>query len=100
MRCTGKARPDVVLFGENLDETLVHGVFNQIPSVDLVLVVGTSAQVFPAADIIPRALRHRAKVVVVDPNVPDELKQVGTIIPTGAEVALPLMLDFVSSVKG
>lgn len=98
VRCGGKARPDIILFGEMLNADLVNGVFNQIPSVDLLLVVGTSAQVFPAADIVPRAGRFGAKVIVVDPSPPPELFT-ALHLRSGAEDVLPQLIDFVPSAR-
>jgi len=45
--CGGKLRPDVVLFGEMLPERVWQQVLDAIRSADLLLVIGSSLQVYP-----------------------------------------------------
>jgi NAD-dependent deacetylase len=47
--CSGLLRPDVVWFGESLDEKVLHGVYQCLQVVEVMLIVGTSAIVQPAA---------------------------------------------------
>lgn len=64
----GLLRPGVVWFGEPLDLDMMHDInkwINQEP-VDLMLVVGTSAVVYPAASYVERAARAGAKVCTVN----------------------------------
>lgn len=74
---TGLLRPGVVWFGEMLPEKVIHAVDNwisQSAKIDLILVIGTSARVYPAAGYVQRARAKGARVAVVnmDPNdVPD-----------------------------
>jgi len=66
---TGLQRPAVVWFGEDLDfRTLSKAEKFLKDGVDIILVVGTSAQVYPAAGFIAKARRRGARVVVVDPK--------------------------------
>ncbi|KAI1174092.1 histidine phosphatase superfamily [Nemania sp. FL0916] len=71
-RCkTGLLRPGVVWFGEGLDEDMLMGVDNWIMGggrVDLMLVIGTAAAVYPAARYTRQAQRKGATVVVVNPD--------------------------------
>ncbi|KAG9194818.1 hypothetical protein G6011_04853 [Alternaria panax] len=63
-RCNSLMRPSVVLFGESLSSTLngiIHSFVSSEP-VDLLLVIGTSAVVLPAAMHIPRARNAGARV--------------------------------------
>ena len=53
-RCGAMVRPDVVLYGEVLDEDVVDQAVTAIEQADMVLVGGTSLAVFPAAGL----LRH------------------------------------------
>jgi NAD+-dependent protein deacetylase sirtuin 5 len=66
-------RPGVVWFGEFLPEhtiTAVEEWINSPPRIDLMLVIGTSAKVWPAAGYIDKARAKGARVAVVnmDPN--------------------------------
>ncbi|WP_281891049.1 NAD-dependent deacylase [Paenibacillus sp. YYML68] len=45
--CGGRLRPDVVLFGEQLPEEAWHASLAAIRAADVVLVIGTSLQVYP-----------------------------------------------------
>jgi len=49
--CDGPMRPDVVWFGEMLDEEIIGASFEAAREADVCLVVGTSALVHPAASI-------------------------------------------------
>ena len=66
---TGLLRPGVVWFGEPLPEKTISTVENWIDSpekVDLILVIGTSAKVYPAAGYIDEAREKGAKVAVIN----------------------------------
>jgi len=59
-------RPSVVWFGEALPEAVLERAAEAAAQADLLLVVGTSAQVYPAAGLIDVARRGGACVVVVN----------------------------------
>jgi NAD-dependent deacetylase len=50
--CGGTVRPDVVLYGENLDMNTVSSAVEYIRSADMLIVGGTSLVVYPAAGLI------------------------------------------------
>ncbi len=50
--CGGLIKPDVVLYGEGLDEAVVNGAVAAIRRADLLIVGGTSLVVYPAAGFI------------------------------------------------
>ena len=62
--CGGMIRPDVVMYGEPLDEDVVDGAVDAIIRADLLLIAGTSLSVYPAAGLIGYA--HRAKKVMIN----------------------------------
>jgi NAD-dependent deacetylase len=47
--CGGLLRPDVVWFGESLDTKILHAIYTYLQRAQVMLVVGTSAIVQPAA---------------------------------------------------
>ncbi len=66
--CGGRTRPDVVLFGESLPAETMNQAMEEASRCDLLLVLGTSSVVYPAA-IIPRmALESGARLVEVNPQ--------------------------------
>ena len=50
--CGGMIRPDVVLYGEPLDESVMHAAAIAIANADVLIVAGTSLAVYPAAGLI------------------------------------------------
>lgn len=50
--CGGMIRPDVVLYGEGLDETVLMGAVQAVSQADLLIVGGTSLAVYPAAGLM------------------------------------------------
>ena len=50
--CGGRIKPDVVLYGEPLDERTLVGAAEAIQSCDMLIVGGTSLVVYPAAGLV------------------------------------------------
>lgn len=67
---TGLLRPGVVWFGEALDGEMLNATDEWISSapVDIMLVVGTAAVVYPAAGYTQKAKRKGAIVAVINPD--------------------------------
>lgn len=66
---TGLLRPGVVWFGESLPEDTLNSVHDWIgsaPKIDLMLVIGTSSAVYPAAGYTEIARRRGARVAIVN----------------------------------
>jgi NAD-dependent deacetylase sirtuin 5 len=62
-------RPGVVWFGEQLPESVIETVRDYLEEeekIDLILVIGTSAKVYPAAGYVEEARECGAKVVVIN----------------------------------
>lgn len=51
-KCQGVVKPDVVLYGEGLDNTVISNAVNAIREADMLIVGGTSLVVYPAAGLI------------------------------------------------
>ena len=50
--CGGVIKPDVVLYGENLDDKTVSWAVDAIRHADVLIIGGTSLSVYPAAGLI------------------------------------------------
>ena len=50
--CGGIIKPDVVLYEEGLDDSVVTGALNAIQTADTLIIAGTSLTVYPAAGFI------------------------------------------------
>lgn len=61
--CGGIVKPDVVLYGEPLDESTVNGAVRAISKADTLIVAGTSLTVYPAAAFVD-SFRGRHLVLI------------------------------------
>lgn len=66
--CEGLLRPDVVWFGEALPHETLRAVFQAVDACDLLLIVGTSGVVQPAASLGDRALARGVPLVELNPE--------------------------------
>ena len=64
--CGGMARPGVVWFGENLNPKIWATAEQAVRACDVLLVVGSSAVVYPAAGLVPLASAAGAKIIEVN----------------------------------
>ncbi len=66
--CGGMERPGVVWFGESLPAGVMERAHDAIDRADVVLVVGTSNVVYPAAGLVNAALHRGIPVIEVNPD--------------------------------
>ncbi len=66
--CGGLARPGVVWFGEPLPDGMMQEAEHATASAQVFLVIGTSATVYPAANLIPHAKQSGARVIEINPE--------------------------------
>lgn len=65
-KCGGPIKPDIVFYGENLDEELISQAWEDFSNADLAIVLGSSLVVTPAATLPALTLRHGGKLVIVN----------------------------------
>jgi NAD-dependent deacetylase len=95
--CGGPLRPDVVWFGEALPEQAFTEAAMASLSCDVLLSIGTSGLVEPAASLPLVALRRRARVVLVNPEETPLLSEdvdflrgpAGSVLPALVQAAWP-----------
>ncbi|MBF1101167.1 MAG: NAD-dependent protein deacylase, partial [Solobacterium sp.] len=51
-KCNGIIKPDVVLYEEGLDETILNQALHALQTADTCIVLGTSLVVYPAAGLL------------------------------------------------
>jgi NAD-dependent deacetylase len=90
--CGGLLRPAVVWFGETLPEAALEQAHRAASEAALVLVVGTSSQVYPAAALPGAAREAGAYVVEVNPERTPLSGQVDERLAGPAAVVLPALL--------
>ena len=66
-KCGGTVKPNVVLYEESLDEDIISRSINAIMTCDVMIVIGTSLKVYPAAGFI-RYFKGRYLVVINKDN--------------------------------
>jgi NAD-dependent deacetylase len=74
--CGGILRPDVVFFGEPLPVNTIHRASQEALAANVMLVIGTSAIVYPAASIPILAKGAGARIIEINP---EETSFTGTI---------------------
>ncbi|HTY18334.1 MAG TPA: NAD-dependent deacylase [Myxococcota bacterium] len=81
--CDGIVKGDVVQFGEPIPQDVLRACFEAVARADLMLVAGTSATVYPAAEFPYEVLRQGGKVIEVNPE-PSDLTPAATLSLRGA----------------
>jgi NAD-dependent deacetylase sirtuin 5 len=95
--CNNFLRPGILWFGEEIAKTNIvqtNKFLNEAKNVDLMLVIGTSAMVWPAAEFIHKARKKGAKVAVFDMKKPigsDVLMDGDWFFEGDAAITLPKM---------
>jgi NAD-dependent deacetylase len=89
--CAAFLRPDVVWFGEALPEAPLRRAARAAAACDVLLAVGTSGVVHPAAGLIGIATRAGATIIVVNPDR-DAAPPGALHLPGGASEVLPQLV--------
>jgi NAD-dependent deacetylase len=90
--CGDRLRPDVVWFGEMLDPDVLDEAERLASRCDVMLVIGTSGIVYPAAALPELAKRRGGRVIVVNPNPSDLDDLADVLVPETAAKALPQLM--------
>ena len=95
--CGGIMRPDVVMFGEAVQQ--MGESYNEARSCDVMLVLGTSGVVWPAAGVPYEAAKAKAKVVEINPTTSafSDISDVWVEAPSGE--AMPRIMDLVKELR-
>ena len=97
--CVGRIRPDVTLFTEGLPADEWNRAANAIEALvpgDVVLVIGTSSVVYPAASLPERAARRGATLIEFNMELPTPLSKMASIqVPGKAAETLRQCVDMV-----
>ncbi|PJF44478.1 MAG: NAD-dependent protein deacylase [Phototrophicales bacterium] len=93
------ARPDVVWFTEPLPSDALRQAYTVSRKADVMLVIGTSGLVQPAASLPFLAAEHGAKILEINPN-PSTISNIATIrLEGGAAIILPKVVKRVRAYK-
>jgi NAD-dependent deacetylase len=91
--CGGLLKPDVVFFGEMLPGGAMQSALEMAGTCDLVLAVGTTLSVFPAAGVPIEAMRHGADLVILNKGRTDLDDVASAVVDTDVGEALEMAAD-------
>lgn len=66
--CHGLVKSDTVMFGEVIPHDAIRSCYEQVEQCDLMLLVGTSAVVYPAADFPVLTVQRGGRLIEVNPE--------------------------------
>ena len=91
--CGGIVKPDVVLYEEALDETVMRGALEAIAKADMLIIGGTSLVVYPAAGLVQYYGGKKLVLLNKSPTPYDRNADLVVAAPIGALMAqLPAYL--------
>jgi NAD-dependent deacetylase len=90
--CGNALRPGVVWFGESLPLRAISAAEHAAQHCTVMLVVGTSGAVWPAAGLAGLARRHGAQVLIVNPAASEIDEQAHQVLRGTAAMVLPALL--------
>jgi NAD-dependent deacetylase len=96
--CGGVLKPNTVLFGEQLPRDALETAYHQSATCKLMLVIGTSAVVQPAASLPALARQEGAKIVEV--NIERAFPAADYVIQEKAATGLSRILDEIRKIVG
>jgi NAD-dependent deacetylase len=91
--CGGLIRPDIVWFGEQLPDGPWNASVGAVHNADILIVVGTSGLVYPAAGLPEMALAQGTVVVEVNPELTPLSESATLVVRQSASEALPHLLQ-------
>lgn len=94
--CGALLRPDVVWFGEMLPDDCVTRAVSAIRTADLLLVIGTSGIVYPAAGFVGL---HRGLSIEINPETSGVSSACAIAIPAKAAEATPPIVEAILEVQ-
>lgn len=86
--CGDRLRPGVVWFGEPLPEEALRRSEQAAATCDVMLVIGTSGVVYPAAGLVELALAGGAALIEINPNPTPYSRWANVHLPAGCGEAL------------
>lgn len=95
--CHGKMRPDVVGFGESVKD--LGPAITQADKCDLMLIMGTSGVVYPAAMLPITAKDNGAKLIEINPKESALTAKCDLFLPGKTGEVLPLIMKQISGIS-
>jgi len=90
--CGSLLRPHIVWFGEPLDDQVLFNSFRAVESCDVMIIVGTSGLVYPAAMLMPAAKARGAFIIEINLDPTPYSSDVALSLHGRAKDIVPLLL--------
>jgi len=98
--CGGVLKPDVVMFGELLPMGVLFEAQAEARRCDVMMVVGSSLEVYPAAELPLQARWHGAELIIVNYQPTPMDAQAAVVIHDDLAAIVPRFLDGVKGFRG
>jgi NAD-dependent deacetylase len=98
--CGGVLKPDVVLFGELLPMGVLFEAQAEAERCDVMMVVGSSLEVHPAAELPSRAKRHGAELIIINYQRTPMDAQAAVVVHDDLAVIVPRIWAGVKRLRG
>lgn len=95
--CGGALKPNTILFGEQLPVQVLEGAEREMKRCDLMLIAGSSLEVYPVADLPRRAIAHGAKLVIINYEATDYDRTADVVIHGDVAEVLPQIVQAVEA---
>lgn len=95
--CKGILKPNTVLFGESLPPSAINRAYKEAQFCKIMLVIGTSSTVYPAAYLPLIAKDNGAKIVEI--NIEPSFPQANYVIKEKASIALEEILTEIKNLS-
>lgn len=92
-RCGGLLKPEVVFYGEPLPELALAEAAAEIMTCDLLIAIGSSLRVYPAAALPEQAKANGARLIIVNKTSTAYDHLADGLLRAPAGTALPLLAD-------
>ncbi len=97
--CDGLVKSDTVMFGEPIPPDALESCYEHAQRADAVLLVGTSAVVYPAAEFPAIAYRRGARLIEVNPQETPLTPICSAVLRAPSGEALPQLLERALTVR-
>lgn len=91
--CGGMIRPGVVWFGESLPQDMWQAAKKAVQACDVLLVIGTSGVVQPAAGLVELAFRKRKGIIQINQATTEQGRFATYVLTGAAGTVLPQLLQ-------
>lgn len=95
--CSGVVKPNLVLFGELLDQSILAGAGMVVAECDLLLIAGTTLSVNPAAYLPEMAVANGARIIVINFDATPADEAADVILRGDINIILPELVTHVES---